>query len=73
MTINVTLNPKVRNAVVEAVAILGIANAALPQLAATTHVPAWVGVVVAFLVNVGNQILKDNTPKPPISNSTPTT
>jgi hypothetical protein len=58
------MNPKFRNAIAEIVGVLAMANAALPQLAATTHVPAWVGVVVALLINVGNQFLKDSTPPP---------
>jgi len=58
------MNPKLRNAIAEAVAVLGIANATLPQLATTTHVPAWVGIVIAALVNIGNQFIKDSNPPP---------
>jgi hypothetical protein len=58
------MNPKARNAIAESVAILAIAQAAIPQLAANDHVPAWVGIVIALLVNVGNQLLKDSTPPP---------
>jgi hypothetical protein len=64
MTINLTLNPKLRNVIAETVAILGIANATLPQLAADSHIPAWVGIVVALLINIGNQLIKDSTIPP---------
>jgi hypothetical protein len=58
------MNPKLRNSIAEIVSVLSIADAAIPQLAAATHIPAWVGVVLAILVNVGNQLLKDSTPPP---------
>lgn len=63
------MNQKIRNAIAESVAILAIAQAAIPQLATSDHIPAWVGIVVALLVNVGNQLLKDSTPPPTPSNA----
>jgi hypothetical protein len=59
---------QIRNIIAEVVTIAGIADAALPQLAATVHVPAWAGVTLAFIANVGNQVLKqffDAPPAPP--------
>lgn len=58
------MNPKIRNAIAESVAILALAQAAIPQLQASDHIPAWVGIVIALLVNVGNQLLKDSSPPP---------
>jgi hypothetical protein len=66
MTINLSLNAKVRNSIAEVVSILGIIDAALPQLAATTHVPAWAGVVIAMLAAVGNQLIKDSNVPPSV-------
>jgi hypothetical protein len=59
------MNPKVRNIIAEVLTIVGIAIATLPDLQATTHVPAWVGVALAFITNVGNQILKQFPGTPP--------
>ena len=61
------MSPKYRNAVAESIAVLGVAYAALPSWSAAVHVPAWVGLAIALLINVGNQLIKDSTPKPPIS------
>ena len=61
----------IRNVIVEAVAIAGIAIAALPQLSAATHVPAWVGVALALVVNIGGQILKTMFPNPPTPPAAP--
>ena len=58
------MNPKLRNAIAESVAVLAIANGFLPQFSNFTHIPPWVGVVLALLINVGNQLLKDSTPHP---------
>jgi hypothetical protein len=58
------MDPKVRNVIAEVLTIVGIAIAALPDLSAATHVPAWVGVALAFVTNVGNQILKQFPPAP---------
>ena len=58
------MNPKLRNAIAETVSLLGIAQAAVPQLTAISHLPAWVGPVLALVVTVGNQFLKDTTPPP---------
>lgn len=63
------MTPKYRNALAEFVAILGVAYAALPSWSAAVHIPAWVGLAIALLINVGNQLIKDSTPKPPISPS----
>ncbi len=70
MTVNLSLPPKVRNVIAESIAILGIANASIPQLATDTHVPAWVGIVIALLINVGNQLIKDSTVPPGLETST---
>jgi len=72
MTINVplTVAPRVRNAIAELVSIAGIMIAALPQIAADAHVPQWSGAVLALIVTVGNQLLKDST-IPPSLTTTP--
>ncbi len=63
--IQISLGSKVHNALVQVVFIAGILNAVLPDLAATTHVPAWVGIVVAAVVKVGNEFLSDKPANPP--------
>lgn len=61
------MSPKLRNALAETAAVLALAQAAIPQIAATDHVPAWVGIVVALLINVVNQFLKDSSPPPTLA------
>lgn len=58
------MSQKTKNIVTEAVTILGIAQAVLPQLTAVSHVPAWVGVVLAGLIQILNAVLKDSPPSP---------
>ena len=60
----ITINPKLRNALAEIVSLGGIAQAAIPQFTAITHVPAWVGIVLALVVTCANQLLKDSTNPP---------
>ena len=62
------MNPKLRNALAEIVSLGGIAQAAVPQFTAVSHVPAWVGPTIALIVTVANQLYKDSTP-PPTANS----
>ena len=70
MTIDLSLSPKVRNSIAEIVSLAGIMVAALPQIAADAHVPQWTGAVLAVVVTVGNQLLKDST-IPPSLTTTP--
>ena len=65
MTINLTLSPKVRNGIAEAVSIAGLLEAAIPQFAATVHLPQWAGAVLALVVTIGNQLIKDSAPIDP--------
>lgn len=58
------MNPKLRNALAEIVSLGGIAQAAVPQFTAVSHVPAWVGPLLALVVTVANQLYKDSTPPP---------
>jgi hypothetical protein len=55
---------KIRNAIAETVQLMGIAQAAVPQFTAVSHLPAWVGPAVSLAVALGNQWLKDSTPPP---------
>ncbi len=57
------MDPKLRNAIAEIVALAGLAYAALPNLH-IGNIPAWVGPVLSLIVTVGNQFLKDSTPPP---------
>jgi hypothetical protein len=67
MTVNLTLSPKIRNSLAEIVSIAGLLVAALPQIAADVHVPQWAGAVLALVVTVGNQLLKDSTIPPSLT------
>ena len=58
------MNPKLRNATAEIVSLVGIAQAAIPDFRAASGLPAWVGPLLALIVTVGNQFLKDSTPPP---------
>ena len=58
------MNPKLRNALAEIISLGGIAQAAVPQFQAGSHLPAWVGPLRALVVTVANQLYKDSTPPP---------
>jgi hypothetical protein len=59
------VNPKIRNGIAEAIAVLGILYAAIPSWSAAGHTPPWwVGLLITLLVSIGNQLLKDSTPSP---------
>jgi len=64
---NISINPKLRNALAESAAIGGIALAAIPEWSTAVHVPRWVGLAVALAVNVCNQLYKDSTPPPSVA------
>jgi len=55
----ISLGSKVHNAAVQVVFIAGVLNGVIPQIAAVTHIPAWIGVVVAAIVKIGNEFLDD--------------
>ena len=61
----ISFGSKIHNAIVQVVFIAGILNGVLPDLAATTHVPAWVGVIIAAVVKIGNEFLSDKPAAPP--------
>ena len=60
----ISLGSKVHNAIVQVVFIAGVLNGVLPQLAAFTHVPAIVSVVIAAIVKIGNEFLDDKPANP---------
>ncbi len=59
------MNFKLRNTLAEIVSIGGICQAALPGLTAASHLPAWVGPLLALIVTVANQLIKDGEKTPP--------
>lgn len=60
----ISIGSKIHNAVVQIVFIAGVLNGVLPDLAAVTHVPAVVGVVIAAIVKIGNEFLDDKPANP---------
>jgi hypothetical protein len=61
------MNPKIRNAIAEALSLLSLASTFVPQFKAIgCDLPAWAGVTLALVITVGNQWVKDSTP-PPVS------
>lgn len=69
---NFSMNPKLRNALAEVIQLGGIAQAAIPQFTAVSHLPPWVGPLVSLVVSVANQLYKDSTNPPTLPPSTPT-
>jgi hypothetical protein len=58
-------NPKTVKVIVEIITAAGIAQGVLPQLTAVSHVPAWVGIALGAIVQVGHAILTDTATPPP--------
>lgn len=62
------MNPKIRNAIAEILSLLSVVYGLLPSWSAANYAPpAWVGILLAGLITVGNQFIKDTekTPPPP--------
>ena len=55
----ISIGSKIHNAIVQVVFIAGVLNGVLPDLAAVTHVPAIVSVIIAAVVKIGNEFLDD--------------
>jgi hypothetical protein len=62
--LQISIGSKVHNAIVQAVFIAGVLNGVIPDLPATTHVPAWVSIVLAAVVKIGNEFLDDKPANP---------
>jgi len=62
------MNPKIRNSIAEAISLLSLASSFVPQFKdAGINLPPWAGILIALLVTVGNQWIKDSTPPPTAS------
>lgn len=61
----ISLGSKIHNALVQFVFIAGVLNSIIPDLAAVTHVPPIVGVLLGAIVKIGNEFLDDTPAKPP--------
>ncbi len=62
---------KLHNAIVQLLFIAGLLNGLLPQLAAITHVPAWVSLLIGAFVKIGNEFLDDEPARPADASTTP--
>ena len=62
--IQISNGSKIHNGIVQAIAIAGILNAAIPDLAALTHIPGWVSAILALVVKIGNEFLDDKPANP---------
>lgn len=60
----ISLGSKVHNAIVQVVFIAGTLNGVIPEIAAFTHIPPWVSIVLAAVVKIGNEFLDDKPANP---------
>jgi len=59
------MNPKLRNSIAEALSLLSLALGFVPQFkAAGVSIPPWLAILLAMIVTIGNQWVKDSTPPP---------
>ncbi len=59
------MNPKIRNSIAEAISLLSLAATFVPQFkSAGVNLPPWLGVLIALVITVANQWVKDSTPPP---------
>lgn len=56
------IQTKIRKVIVELVTAAGIAQTAIPRVAAASHLPPWVGITLSGIVQVGDLILADYFP-----------
>ena len=60
------IDPKLRNAVAEFLTLLSLAAGFVPELAsAGVAIPKWLAILIAMIITVGNQWIKDTAKTPP--------
>ena len=62
------MNAKLRNSIAEVISLLSLASTFVPQFKeAGVNLPPWLGILIALVVTVANQWVKDSTPPPTVA------